>query len=340
MNPRTLLMLLISLALAGGAAYSANRWMTTRMAASAEAAGAELVGVVAAAVDIPFGTKIDAAAVKMVQLPRAAVPPTAIRDLQTVVGRVAAVALVTGEVILQGRVVGLVGDSALGSVLQEGKRAFTIQPNNLVGIAGFVVPGNRVDLMGNQRRSDGGAEFRTFLRNLKVLQVDPPPSPDQKGTVVVRSLTLEVGPAEAEKIVAASQAGPVQVMLRNPLEVDIPETAPEPPAAKIEPPVAKVEPLAPTIGPAVPGPTAVATTPSQTSPAQIRREPERVLVIRGTKWERQYTGVDFAKSLEEEKPPPMAAADAINRGAAEPMPAKGMVDYVNNKYGSGPDSGQ
>ena len=75
-------MLLVSLVLAGVAAVSANRWMTNRLAA----AGGELSGVVAAAVEIPFGTKIDATLIKVVELPPKAMPATAFRDPQVVIG--------------------------------------------------------------------------------------------------------------------------------------------------------------------------------------------------------------------------------------------------------------
>jgi pilus assembly protein CpaB len=215
MKLRGVLMLLVSLALAGVAAVSANRWMTNRLAA----AGGQLSGVVAAANEIPFGTKIDATMIKVVELPPKAVPATAFRDPQVVIGRIAAYTLYKDEVLAQERVVEHLGGSALSAAVPEGKRAVTIKSDDVIGVAGFLLPGNRVDMIATRGRGGGGGpESRTLMQNLKVLAVDQTSSPDKNEPVIVRAVTLEVDPVQAEQIVKATAEGSLQLTLRNPLD--------------------------------------------------------------------------------------------------------------------------
>lgn len=230
MKLRGVLMLLVSLVLAGVAAVSANRWMTSRLASAG--AGQDFSGVVAAAVEIPFGTKLDATMIKMVDLPPESVPGGAFHDPEAVIGRVAAFTLFPGEVLLGERVVEHIGGSALAAVVQEGKRAITVRVDDVVGVAGFLLPGNRVDVIATRRRTGGerGSESSTLVENLKVLAVDQTTSPDKNEPVIVRAVTLEADPAQSEEIVKAQDEGRVQLTLRNPLDGTRREPDPGPPA--------------------------------------------------------------------------------------------------------------
>jgi pilus assembly protein CpaB len=220
MNLRSILMLLISLGLAVGATVVANRWMESRLAS----AGGDRTGVIMAAVDIPFGTKIDATLIKTVLLPNEALPATALKDPQAAIGKIVNVTIVKGDFLLTGQVVENLGGSALAAMIQDGMRAITVGVNEVVGVAGFLLPGNRVDLLVTRR----GAGSQTLLQNLKVLAVDQTSSPDKQGPVVVRALTLEVTPMQAEEIAQATEEGSVRFTLRNPLEGNREEPTPEP----------------------------------------------------------------------------------------------------------------
>jgi pilus assembly protein CpaB len=283
MKLRGVLVLLLSLVLAGVAAVSANRWMASRLAGGA---GGPLSGVVAAAAEIPFGTKIDATLIKMVQLPPEAVPATAFRDPQAVIGRIAAGTLYKGEVLMDGRVVEHVGGSALAAVVEEGKRAVTVRVNDVIGVAGFLLPGNRVDVISTRRKSGGehGMEAQTLLQNLKVLAVDQSTSPEKNQPVIVRAVTVEVDPAQAEQIVGATEEGKVQLTLRNPLDGMRREPKPEPTAQ---------------------GPVAATVSLPPTAPVIDRNEV--VVVIRGTKWAdatREPPAKVLAATPETKQPPP------------------------------------
>ncbi|WP_295543037.1 Flp pilus assembly protein CpaB [uncultured Thiohalocapsa sp.] len=278
MQLRGLLMLLISLALAGFAAVAANRWMSERLAGAG--VHEDMAGVVAAATEIPFGTKIDETLIKIVELPVDAVPAKAFVEPEAVIGKVAAFTLFNGEILMDGRVAEHVGGSALAAVVAEGKRAITVRVDDVMGVAGFLLPGNRVDVIATRRRGGGGrgTEARTILQNMKVLAVDQTASPDKNAPVIVRAVTLEAWPKEAEEIVRATQEGKVQLALRNPLDGS--RRAPEPVAAAT--PEATTEPA-----------------PAALPPTRSRREV--VVVIRGTSESEtvfgdvEETRVDFAR---------------------------------------------
>jgi pilus assembly protein CpaB len=344
MNQRNVLMLIISLALALAVAFYANHWMTGRMEAS-------LVGhveVVAAAVEIPFGTKIEGSMIKLIQLPPDSLPAGAFKDPQQVVGRVTIAPFVKGEPIVEKRVVEIVGDNTLASLVEDGKRAYTLQTSNLIGPAGFIQAGNRVDLIGPARRADGTVENRTFLRHLKVLALDPPPAPDQKGMMSVHALTLEATPSQIEKIMGAAQAGNIQVTPRNPLEKYDPASDKEP--QESEPKAELPPPAAPASGGQVPQPgtqPAAPTCPPPDKPPE-EHKPETVLVIRGSRGggimvEAQPTGTDLANVYVPRQsgitPLPGAAlnamplttpADPLSQGANALMESKSMIDKANN----------
>ena len=126
MNLRSILMLLISLGLAVGATVVANRWMESRLAS----AGGDRTGVIMAAVDIPFGTKIDAPLIKTVLLPNEALPATVLKDPQAAIGKIVNVTIVKGDFLLTGQVVENLGGSALAAMIQDGMRAITVGVND------------------------------------------------------------------------------------------------------------------------------------------------------------------------------------------------------------------
>ncbi|NEV63022.1 Flp pilus assembly protein CpaB [Thiorhodococcus minor] len=276
MNLRGILVLLVSVGLAWLAMVAANRWMEGRLAS----AKVEVVDVVAAAADIPFGTQIDATLIKMVGLPAAALPEKVFRDPQQVIGRVAATTLFKGEPLIEGRVVEHLGGSALAAVVPEGKRAITVRVNDVIGVAGFMLPGNRVDLI-SIKGGSGGARTETMLRNLKVLAVDQTASQDKNDPVLVRAVTLQVDPNQAEEIAEATNEGKVQFTLRNPME----DNREAPPTVAETEQEESVQPP--------PAPPAVAS-----NQAKAPYEPETVLVIRRLHKQREFTGLDFARDAE------------------------------------------
>ena len=229
------LMLMVSLLMAIGAAALAKNWLDDRMAGR-DGTGDESL-VVAAASQIPFGQTVQVEDLKLIELPPHAVPRGSFNSIDDVAGRVAAQTIYSDEVILQGRVVEHLGGSALAAVLDHGTRAITVRVDDVVGVAGFLLPGNRVDVVSSQRRGGNRAvQSETILTDIKVLAVDQIASPERDSPVIVRAVTLAVTPSQAERLVKATQEGRVQLTLRNPLEKDdveneeVAEAEPEPEA--------------------------------------------------------------------------------------------------------------
>lgn len=212
-------MFAISLFMALSAALVAMSWLQEQ--GGERDALAETSQVVVAAMQIPFGTTVQASDLKVLRLPPDSVPPGSFNDFDSVVGRVSNQVIYSGEILHEGRVAEHLGGSALAALLDPGKRAMSVRVDDVVGVAGFLLPGNRVDVVSTQRSNNGNRNSvasETILRNIKVLAVDQIASQERDGPVIVRAVTLEVDPRQAETLVQATQEGKVQLTLRNPLD--------------------------------------------------------------------------------------------------------------------------
>src|ERR1700686_4217002 len=111
------------------------------------------------------------------------------------------------------------GESALAANIAKDKRAVTVRVDDVIGVAGFLLPGNRVDVVAT-RKDDRTSVIpsETILNNIKVLAVDQSAAANSNEPVVVRAVTLEVTPEEAETLLKGKAAGSIQLALRNPLD--------------------------------------------------------------------------------------------------------------------------
>lgn len=216
------ILVVISLLLAVGAAWVANRWLTAQAASTGS--GPNTVTVLTAAIDIPLGTRIESRHVAPIPMLAETVPASAFKDLKVIEGKIAIAQIVKGEMLLAPRFADQGSGSALAAVVGENMRAVSVRVNDVVGVAGFLLPGNRVDVVAAYReRMDTLSE--TVVQNIKVLAIDQSASSDKNEPVIVRAVTLEVTPADAEKLILAEQRGSIQLALRNPLDESITKKA-------------------------------------------------------------------------------------------------------------------
>lgn len=208
--------LLAALLMGVAAAAIARNWIKDRIDA-VEARQRNGVPVVVATREIPFGERILEADVMVISWPHDHVPQGVFGDAAEVVGKIANQRIVVNEPILRARSVQLGGGSSLAALIEPNKRAVTVRVNDVIGVAGFLLPGNRVDVLAtrmlDQQRQ---ARTRTLLSNVKVLAVDQTAVAEKDQPVVVRAVTLQVEPLEAERLVQATEEGTVQLALRNP----------------------------------------------------------------------------------------------------------------------------
>ena len=243
MSSRTLTLIALSLIFGLGAAVMANTWLSARLNVSPDD---HMQNVVVATVEIPFGQMVEAQQVAVVRMPRETVPDDAFDASEKVVGKIATFSMLRGDVLRGARLAEHLGGSTLASLIGPDKRAISVRVDDVVGVGGFLLPGNRVDVLAT-KRSDGNsndAEARTILENLRVLAVDQTAGTDKTQPVVVRAVTLEMTAKEAEALVKAQTEGKLQLALRNPLDVE------KKPTAVVAPTVeAKVAPAAPVTKP-------------------------------------------------------------------------------------------
>lgn len=224
------ILIAISLLLAVAAAWVANRWLITQTTAHESAPST--VPVLTAAIDIPLGTKIEARHVSSIQMLADTAPKGAFQNVSAIAGKVAVAGIMKGEILLAARFADQGAGSTLAAVVGENMRAVSVRVNDVVGVGGFLLPGNRVDVVAAYRdRQDTLSE--TVVQNVKVLAVDQTAASDKNEPVVVRAVTLEVTPLDAEKLILAEQRGSIQLALRNPLDETITKKPVAPVAAVV-----------------------------------------------------------------------------------------------------------
>jgi pilus assembly protein CpaB len=215
MKRRGMLLIVISLALAIGAAWVARNWVQARL--NAGTAADPVKQVIVAAMEIPFGTKVEARHLKAITLPSNAPVGDHYDKADQVVGLIALQKIIAGEILLKERFADRNAGSTLAAIVKPDMRAVTVRVDDVVGVAGFLMPGNHVDVVA-ARMVDQRAETHTVLRDLNVLAVDQTAAQDKDQPVVVRAVTLEVSPKQAEVLVKAREEGRIQLTLRNPLD--------------------------------------------------------------------------------------------------------------------------
>jgi pilus assembly protein CpaB len=211
------MLIALSLLLAIGAAWAANQWVQARTAAP-DSMQSSTAPVVTAAMDIPFGTKIEARHLATIQMLRGTEPSGSFHEVKEVEGKVTRAALLSGEILLAGRFAEQGSGSTLAAVVEKNMRAVTVRVDDVVGVGGFLLPGNRVDVLGSRDISHGEAVTETILENVRVLAVDQTAATEKNEPVVVRAVTLEVTPEQAEVLVKWKEQGSLQLTLRNPLD--------------------------------------------------------------------------------------------------------------------------
>ncbi len=223
MTARTLLIMLLALVCGGSAALGINL-LLHRGPAAAEA---ETVPVVVAACDIPRGASLTAELLATRAWPKTLAPAGAMSQLADALDRVTIGPLAQGEPLLDAKLTTRGAGRGLSALIPPGMRAFTIQtPGVAAGVAGFVLPGNRVDVLltvSTPALNDptGGGSTTTLLQNVEILAVDQQmaaPAENKVDPKELRSVTLLVTPDQATKLDLGQNKGTLHLALRNPTD--------------------------------------------------------------------------------------------------------------------------
>lgn len=204
-----------SLLLAAVAAWIANRWIVSRSIPSAAQAPA-MVPVLSAAMSLPIGTTIENRHIAIVQMLKSQAPAGSFHDVKQILGKVTSTNVQAGQLLLAS-MFGDPGETSLAASVTKNMRAITVRVNDVIGVAGFLLPGSRVDVVATiSRLGTGIAISRTILSDIKVLAVDQTTASKSDEPVMVRAVTLEVTPKQAETLLKGQAAGSIQLTLRNP----------------------------------------------------------------------------------------------------------------------------
>ena len=215
-NSRSLMMVAVALVLASGSVFVAVRWINAQASVSTNK-------VAVATVDISLGARLNPNMVRMVDWPVDAMPPGALVDAKQVDTRVARASMQRGEPIMEGKLAPPGTQGGLSAVVADGKRAMTVRVNDVVGVAGFALPGNFVDIMVNTQE-DGVKTYKDqaiskiVLERILVLAIGQEPGRDETKPKVVNAVTLELTPDQAEKLDLARSIGTLSLVLRNQID--------------------------------------------------------------------------------------------------------------------------
>ena len=228
MNRRLLTILLVAFVVAASCAWLVYRLVGARMAASKPLAMAR---VVAAAKDIPLGAIVTTADLTTITIAGEA-PKGAILKPEDAVGRGAISEIYQGEPVLESRLAGAGSGGGLAPIIPHGMRACAVRVDEVVGVAGFVLPGMRVDVLasGTPPNMQGGTQntvTETLLQNIQVLSAGTDYQKDATGKPQqVQVVNLLVTPEQAEMLSLASNSLKIQLVLRNPLDTQVAKVPP------------------------------------------------------------------------------------------------------------------
>jgi len=226
MNTRVLLILALAIIFGLAAGYSALRYLNSRPEIVPASAGAgETSPVVLAARDLPVGTVVEDADLQVVQWPAGTRPVGYIATKEELIGRSLISNVVANEAILSSKL----ADSGLFGIIPlipEGMRAMSIPVDQVVGVAGFVTPQTRVDIILIMKPlGSSDPVSKIILQNITALASGEQIQETEDGTpITVQVMTVAVTPQQAEKLALAEHEGTLRLALRPALELDAVQT--------------------------------------------------------------------------------------------------------------------
>src|SRR6476469_3929500 len=234
--------------------------------------------VVVAAADMDIGAEVRREDLRVIEWPANSVPANAIANPEEIIGRGRVMPVIENEPILPMKLASKEAGGGLPPVIPPGQRAVSVRVNEVIGVAGYVTPGTRVDVVATVSPTQNQQDMtsKVILTDVAVLAAGTKIERDTEKDkpVAVNVVTLLVSPDESERLTLAANEGKIQLALRNPLDKDSPKTLGIRPAA-----------LLGTAPPARPLPRALPSkgAPEKVAAAATAPEPTTVEIIRGDK---------------------------------------------------------
>lgn len=229
MQSRALIMLAVALVLGGITVFLVNNFLQSEVGDQGRVQKLRTVPVVVAAQDIKSGTKLEAVMLTAMDWPSETVPDGVYADVATVIGEKPPVLLQEtkrGEVILPYKLSPHGARGGLPVRIPEDMRAATIPVSEITGVAGFIAPGDFVDVLYTSAvgRSDKLPVTRVLMQNVQVLGIDQISSQDDAKPQIVNAVTLLVNPESGQRLTLALATGSLSLLLRNEFDASLLET--------------------------------------------------------------------------------------------------------------------
>ncbi|CDX60190.1 Flp pilus assembly protein CpaB [Mesorhizobium plurifarium] len=223
MRANTLVMIVLAGIFGVLAVVLVNIWLAGQRNALAQSNGVQASSVVVAAVPLKFGDALSADKLREIAWPAGAVPTGAFKTVKEALAgngaRQALQSISANEPVLAAKITGPGQRATLSAVLDEGMKAVSIRVNDVLGVAGFVFPGDRVDVLLSRTVRDNEGADKSFvdvlLQSVKVLAVDQVADATKDNPTVVKAVTVEVSTKDAQKLTLAAGAGQLSLALRQ-----------------------------------------------------------------------------------------------------------------------------
>jgi len=231
MRPSSFIMLSVALVLGISAAFLAKVWLQSQVPEpqlAEKGPSVEMGTVVIAAKPLRFGNRLASRSLREIEWPSKAIPEGAFRKISDVISdnerRVVLSAIEENEPVLGWKITGPGQRASLAALISDEQKAVTIRVNDVLGVAGFVLPGERVDIMltrteavevGDDKAIQKNAFTDMLLQNVRVLAVDQLADDRTEQPTPAKAVTIEVDTRQAQKLALASTVGQLSLALRS-----------------------------------------------------------------------------------------------------------------------------
>lgn len=225
----------------------ANNWLETKTSEKlvVKKEAIPMTKVVISNQPLSIGTKLSKDNMALADWPKANKPVGAFEDMAELEGRIVVAKTVAGAPILSAALAAPGSGVGLVAVIKSGKRAMAIRVDEVIGVGGFILPNTFVDVISVKNLDTSGKKkkAKTVLERIEVLAIAQETFTEEGKAKIVRTVTLELEPKQAEKLALETNEGEIHLVLRNPLDEE--EEKVEPP--KPQPTIAKATRYIPTL---------------------------------------------------------------------------------------------
>jgi pilus assembly protein CpaB len=223
MRGNTLVMLIIALVFGAVAVFFANIWLNSQSNRPAQvattASTVETSTIVVAARDLSFGEPLNAEVLREIPWPKSSIPDGAFAKITelTADGRhVVLTSISPNEPVLKWKISGAGARASLSAIVGAGMRAVAIRINEVVGVGGFILPGDHVDVLYTRGgNSDGGSSTDILIQNVRILAIERVADQKKSEPIMGNVATVEVTTLDAQKIALAQTTGSLSLTLRS-----------------------------------------------------------------------------------------------------------------------------